>query len=84
MGTEEALAMVLEDVAFGLTYSCAEIKLSVEASGSGQYKNMSRDFLTPNAVTTTTARGRTARTRKCCLIKLSHLARNLRSQIKMC
>ena len=74
MGTEEALAVVLEDVAFGLTYSCAEIKLSVEVSGSGQYKKMSRDFLTPNAVSTTTTKGRTARTRKCCLVKLSHLA----------
>ena len=59
--------MVLEDVAFGLTHSCAEIKLSVEASGSGQYKKMSRDFLISNAVTTTIARGRTAWKRKCCL-----------------
>ena len=82
MGTEEVLAVVLEDVAFGLTHSCAQIKLSVEASGSGQYKKMSRDFLTPNAVTTTIARGRTAWKRKCCLIKLSHLPGNLRSQLK--
>ena len=40
--------MVLEDVVFELTHSCAEIKLSVEASGSGQYK-MSRDFLVRNS-----------------------------------
>ena len=82
MRKEEVVAVVLENVAFGLTHSCAEIKMSVEASGSGQYKKMSRDFLVPNAVTTTITRGRNAWKRKCCLIKLSHLPENLHSQLK--
>ena len=81
MGKEEVLAVVLEDCGIW-PHSCAEIKMSVEASGSGQYKKMSRDFFVPNAVTTTITRGRNARKRKCCLIKLSHLPENLRSQLK--
>ena len=82
MDEEEVLAVVLEDVTLGLTHSCAEMKLSVEASGSELYKKMSRDFLAPITVTTTIARGRTARKRKCCLFKLSHLPGHLRSLLK--
>lgn len=42
MGVEEGLAVVLDDVALGLTHSCTEVKLSVDASGRGQYKKVSR------------------------------------------
>ena len=37
---EEVVAIVFEDIASGLTVSCAQIKASIEAGGYGDYKKL--------------------------------------------
>ena len=62
------VAVVLEDVAFELISSCAKINALVEASGYWVYKKFQR---TLTATTTMIARGRSARKRKCCAVKMN-------------
>ena len=50
---EEVVAMVLDDVSSALTFSCAEVKASIEAGRFGQYKKVTRDFLSLKDTTTT-------------------------------
>ena len=77
---EEVVAVVLEDVASQLTFSCAEIKASVEAGRLGAYKKVSKDFLAQTATTTVITRHRTAWKRKCCTRMYSHSSRVVSSQ----
>ena len=82
VGTEEVVALVLEDVAKDLSFSSTKIKASIEAGGFGVHKNISRDFLLPNANTTTIVRGKTAIKRKCCAVKLSSLPKEAQLRLK--
>ena len=79
---EEVVATVFEDIASGLTFSCAQIKASIEAGGYGVYKKLSKDFRAPTATTTIFTRGRSAWKRKCCAVRLSCLPRDVQSQLK--
>lgn len=79
---EEVVAVVLEDIASQLTFSCAEIKASIEAGRLGACKKVSRDFLAQTATTTVITRHRTAWQRTCCTIKLSCLPQDVQSQLK--
>jgi len=79
---EEVVAVVLEDIASQLTFSCAEIKTSVEAGRLGANKKVSRDVLVQTATTTVITRHRTAWKRTCCTIKLSCLPQDVQSELK--
>ena len=82
VGTEEVVAIVLEDVAKQLSFSITKIKASIEAGGFGVHKNISRDFLLPTSDTTNILRGKTAIKRKCCAVKLSSLPKDMQLQLK--
>ena len=79
---EEVVALVLEDVASAITFSCSEVKACIEAVGIGWYKKLTKDFLRPKAKTTKISRGFSGIKRKCCAIKLHVLPQDIQVQLK--
>jgi len=79
---EEVLAVVLEDVSASLTYSCAELKEVLDCGEWGCSRKISKDFLQPNATTSTISRGRNGRKRRCCVFILNRISHNTRHLLK--
>ena len=68
MGTEEVVAIVLEDVTKELSFSYTIIKASIETGGFGVHKNI--------------VRGKTAIKWKYCAMKLSSLPKEIQLRLK--
>ena len=81
VGTEEVVAIVLEDVA-NFPSTVKKIKTSIEAGGFGVHRNISRDFLLPTVDTATIMRGETVIKLKCCAVKLNRLPQQIHKQLK--
>ena len=79
----EVVAIVLEDIASALTSPCQTLKKTIDSRGVGRTKNMSKDFLHPDAKTTRISRGRSnGLKRKCCTIWLDTLPDDIRADLK--
>ena len=76
---QEVVAIVMNDAASSLTYSCTEFKAALKALKCGD-TNITKDFLDPEATTTTITRQIYNIRRKCCTVVMTKLPLAYRKQ----